>query len=121
MISTNSMKSKIYEYICKNGGVSYVEIERLFEKYGYNFFGTVEACSRLNKNCVFWYGWNEQAFQILSELIHEKKIERTPSEYFVYLVDGKALDMPIAKSVNLKTPHWLPCVFNTVSKAKEVM
>ncbi|MBU3153279.1 pathogenicity island protein, partial [Staphylococcus aureus] len=32
-----------------------------------------------------------------------------------YMVDGKGLDLPIVRSKNIKTDHWLPVTF-TISK-----
>ncbi|MDK3978851.1 pathogenicity island protein, partial [Staphylococcus pseudintermedius] len=31
-----------------------------------------------------------------------------------YLIDGKSLNLPIVKSKNIKTEHWLPVAFTAV-------
>ena len=106
------MKKMITEYIRKNKAVSYVELERLFEKSGYEYKGGMMSCSDKNDNVVFWSGWNSQAFNLIGELIKENKIHREPCQPFIYLIDGKAPTYPVVKSnANFKTLHWLPCVF----------
>lgn len=109
------IKDKIYEYIRKNGGTSYAEIERLFEKYSFDYIGNIEAFSDKNSKVVFWTGWNKKAFDILAELIRENRIEREPCNFIVYLIDGKILNYPILNKApkNLKNIYWLPCVFKT--------
>lgn len=106
------MKKTITEYICKNKAVSYVELERLFEKYGYDYKGEMMSCSDKNDNVVFWTGWNSKAFNLIGELIKENKIHREPCQPFIYLIDGKCLSFPIVKNnTKYKTIHWLPCIF----------
>ncbi|HCY0842307.1 TPA: pathogenicity island protein, partial [Staphylococcus aureus] len=43
------------------------------------------------------------------------RIEMDICEPIVYMVDGKGLDLPIVRSKNIKTDHWLPVTF-TISK-----
>lgn len=109
------MKGTILEYIRKNDEVSYAEIEWLFEKNGYNYKGNVGIYSDVNDNVIFWQGWSKQAFKILSELMKDNLIERIPCEALIYLIDGKGLTYPVLHSYsNLKSVHWLPCVFKAV-------
>lgn len=52
------------------------------------------------------------AFDVFGELIEEGKIHREPTQLLTYLIDGKALDMPLVKRFwQYKTDHWLPTVF----------
>ena len=59
----------ITEYIRKNKAVSYVELERFFEKTGYEYKGNMMSCSDKNYNVIFWSDWNSQAFNLIGELV----------------------------------------------------
>lgn len=114
-MNNTEMKSIALEYIRKNNGTSYVELERLFEKHGYDYIGNIETVSDKNSNVVFWSGWNRQAFEILADLMKEKQIEREPCKLIVYIIDGKGLNYPVLKRANnINNNHWLPCVFNSL-------
>ena len=107
------LKAEIYNYIVKNGGVTYAELERVFEQHGFSYCGDLEIYSDRSDNVVFWTGWNEQALEIISALIREGKIHRTPCPSWVYLVDGKSLTLPVCRSrKDLRRKCWLPTVFN---------
>ena len=113
------VKAKVYEYIKKQGGVSYAEIERYFEELGYNYKGENVCCSSVNPNVVFWEGWHKQAYSILTELLQEKKISREPAPWWGYLVDGKGLSLPVLPDfpslkelTKVKREYWLPCLFS---------
>ena len=113
-MNDSQMKEILLDYIRKNKAVSYVEIEGVFEAYGYDYMGNIEAMSKETENIVFWSGWNKQAFELIHELMKFRQIERVPCEPLVYLIDGKSLTYPVvtSKIKSLKKIHWLPCVFN---------
>lgn len=110
------VKAKVYEYIKKQGGVSYAEIERLFDELGYSWKGVAVCCSSVNRYVVFWEGWHKQAYSIISELLQEKKLKRTPAPVWLYLLDGKGLDLPQVPDVtdyrSIKRECWLPCMLS---------
>lgn len=107
------LSKTIYEYIAANKDASYVEIQRVFENKGFDYRGDREAIAGTNENIVFWSGWNDEAFQIIDDLIKSGKIERVPCHFIVYLIDGCCLTYPILRSSpkKIKSPHWIPCVF----------
>ena len=114
-MSNTEMKNIILEYIRKNNGTSYAELERLFEQHSYDYIGNIETVSSSNSHVVFWCGWNKQAFEILAELMREKEIERVPCDSIIYLIDGKGLKYPVLNDISdVRTIHWLPCLFNAL-------
>lgn len=114
LVSKATVKQKVYEYIKKQRGVSYVEIERFFDSIGYSYKGTAICCSIYTDKVIFWQGWHKQAYSIISELLKEKKIHRSVAPPLLYLLDGKGLDLPIAKQgenyTRIKRKCWLPCI-----------
>lgn len=121
-MSRVEIKRKIYRYIVENGGVSYAEIERIFEECGFDYIGTLTSCSSENDRVVFWHGWNLEAYSLLQELLKERKVERDACNMIVYLIDGKALNMPVLQTMkqlkHSKREYWLPCVFNACAAPK---
>ena len=64
-------------------------------------------------NTILWVGLSEKiikAFQMVKD-----RVRPHPSGALVYLMDGAALTLPIAKSLTkqgYKKPHWFPVVFH---------
>nr|AET14338.1 hypothetical protein [Staphylococcus aureus] len=114
-MNKNQLKTEILEYIKAHAGTSFVEIERVFEENNFDYKGDGAYTSGQHPNVVFWIGWNQEAFDVIAELKKDRRIEMDICEPIVYMVDGKGLDLPIVKSKNIKTDHWLPVTF-TISK-----
>lgn len=107
------VKQAVLNYIQSHGGVTYVVIEKIFDRMGYDWQDDYEMRLPGHDNIVLWSGWSPEAFQIVGDLMHEKTIEPNQTSIFVYLADGKALPFPIAKKIfQYKKPRWLPIVFN---------
>lgn len=107
------IKNKVFNFIQKHPGTTFIELERLFEEHNFPYKGEKSITNGENENLIMWVDWNEQAISTISELLSENKITAKHSENLVYLIDGKALNLPIAKSVrNYKKLRWLPIVFN---------
>lgn len=66
---------------------------------------------RGNENIVFWNGWNEQACNLIHELLASKVITLQPTDVLIYYIDGKVLTLPVYKSKRSYT-QWLPVEFN---------
>lgn len=114
-MKSEEMKTIVLKYIRRHNGVSYAELERVFEQHGFSYSGSLEAYSDSSPHVVFWSGWNKQTFEIISELLREKRIERTPCTVLVYLIDGKGMTYPVLSDVSdLRSVHWLPCVFDAI-------
>lgn len=115
----NNVKIKIIKYITENAGTSFVEIEKVFDENDFDYKGQGAYTSLENSNIVFWYGWNKQAFDVVSELVNDGVIEMKQCESIIYMVDGKGLNFPILKSDNVDTYHWLPVTFAINKNEKE--
>jgi hypothetical protein len=106
------VKQVVLEYIRENERVSYVEIENIFKKCGFDYEGNLDL---VNANCnmvIFWGGWSADAFKMLSELKQAGAIYSSPTQLLTYLSYGKTLNYPLVrKDIQYKKPHWLPTVF----------
>lgn len=93
----DEMKTKVLEYIERNDHVSYAELEWLFEQNDYDYKGELDALSERCEHVVFWTGWQQEAYDMLGELISEGKVHREPTTFLTYLIDGKTLLLPQVK------------------------
>lgn len=102
-----ALKDEILKYVQQmRGGVSFAELSR-FEGFG----GKIRIEAR--ENMVIWANMSQEAVDALNELRAEAKVHFYPTQILVYMADGAALDLPLAKSNrDYKKPHWLPCVVN---------
>ncbi|MBF2170460.1 pathogenicity island protein [Staphylococcus epidermidis] len=108
----NNMKNELVDYIKNNAGTSFVEIEKIFDENDFDYKGEGAYTSAENNNIIFWYGWNKQAFDVVSGLVNDGMIEMIRCESMIYIVDGKGLSFPVLKSDDVETYHWLPVTFS---------
>lgn len=107
------IKDKVYELIKKTTSVSYVDLEHYFDEIGFEWRGDLAMMSENYENIVYWSGWNESALNVLSELLAEGWIVGNGASQLIYQIDGKGLNMPVAKSQrNYKHPRWQPIAFD---------
>lgn len=105
----DAIKDAILEMIAeKGGGISFVEMETID-----GFCGDY-TWSRSDTNLILWDGISEDGQRALRELLDENQICGSTCSPLVYMIDGKALALPIAKNARkaYKNPRWLPLVFN---------
>ena len=119
-METLELKKAIYNY-CKgtHGGVTYAELERVFEDIGYDYEGEYSSTDSNDTNLIFWSGWNKNTFDIINEMVKDNYLKRSPCDMVIYLMDGKVSTLPIAHrypSGGYKKPHWLPIVFDIGEK-----
>lgn len=118
-----ALKNKEYvkaavEYILQYDGVTFVELERLFQPYMV-VAGTQEIGFDFDPNIVLWGGVSDEFCAIIQELVSiandtNNTIMLASSPVWFYMVDGKAPDLPIAKKIpknGYKTRRWLPVCF----------
>lgn len=112
-MTKNKIKEIVFNYIKEHRGTSFVNLERLFEKVGYDYKGDFGFNFSKFPNIVFWTGWNTEAIEIIQELMGEELIAMDSCSIIVYMIDGKLLGYPIAKQLrNYKSLHWAPITFS---------
>ncbi len=115
----NQLQKSILEYTRENGGITHADIEYIFDEYGFEYIGNLFDCLEENENIVFWYGWNEEAFNVLQNLLTEGFLIREPATPLVVFLMGKAPSLPRAeRKYNYKTERWLPVMFRLAKTEK---
>jgi hypothetical protein len=103
-----SLKQLILEKIKSHRTVSFAELTH-FE----GFSGDYCMCLGRDENMVLWPSLSEEAASAMTELWNDGEIHPVPTTSLVYLMDGVALSLPVAKSARkYKRPHWVPVVWN---------
>lgn len=107
------MKNKIMGFIRTRGnGVSFVELEDHIS----GFKGDFEY-GDFDQNLLYWSGISEEAISAIQDLVRDGRLTMKRTDFLVYLIDGKILKMPIAKSIRAyKRLRWLPILFYTNEK-----
>lgn len=102
-----SLENSILDFIDVHGDAT---LAGLAEIPG--FKGEKHYVSKSNPNIILWSGISSEAVSALEHMLSSKLIKIMPVEPMVYLIDGMALNLPIATSKRkYKTPHWLPVCF----------
>lgn len=110
-MSLEKIKLDLVKMIKDKKGVSFVEIENYFDEIGFDYRGEEQLNSSKNNKIIYWSDWNEQACELIKELLKNKLIEMTPTPLWVYLTDGKVLTVPVYEK-NKPFEQWLPVEFN---------
>ena len=113
-MTREEIKGRVIEFIHENGYVTYVELQELFYALGYNYHGDLRMVHPKYDHVLFWRGWNQDAIDVMNELLKEHKVYKKPTQYLTYWLDGKVLHLPIVTECkDYKKDHWLPVVFYT--------
>ena len=113
-MNKEEIKKIVVDYINKNESASYAELQWLFEKKGYDYKGKLLSCSDVCEHVVFWSGWNAEAFDLMTELLHggSRPYRDASALPCGILWMGPPLTLPkVQRAVQYKTDHWAPVVF----------
>jgi hypothetical protein len=112
MGTMSPMAEKILELVTSYKHVTFAELDRKIEGFsGGNL--EIGIDNEQASNIILWQGLTEEAVDALEELRQAKKIHQIPTIMLTYLVDGKALRLPLVKRPqHYKEPHWAPVCFN---------
>ena len=114
-MTKTEIKDQVLAMIRDKDQVSFAELTQAFPETfkGGNF--TLEAGKT---NIVLWSGLTEEGFDIIVELRDENLIDFDPCDPLTYMIDGRALDLPLAKkATTYKHPHWCPIVLRPMAVA----
>ena len=110
-MNLEGVKLDLVKMIKDKGGVSFVEIENYFEEINFDYRGEEQLNPSGNNKIIYWCDWNEQACNLIIELLKDDLIEISPAIPLIYIIDGKGLDLPIYNE-DKPYPQWLPVEFN---------
>ncbi|WP_414051093.1 hypothetical protein [Macrococcus animalis] len=102
-------KEIIINFIKENPGTSFVEIERLFEDNGFEYQGNQNVINDKYEQLIYWSNWNEEAIDLIKEIMFDDNFKINPCHKLVYIVDGKVIELRTThKERNCMYPTWLP-------------
>lgn len=112
MLKQGQFVEAIEEFVSHNGGVSFVELERLLAPY-MEVEGDVAFFLPGYETILLWGGISKAFFDAVTTALVEHRIETHPTNVLVYFIDGSVPRMPIAKRlIQYKKDHWLPVAFD---------
>ena len=107
----SKISNVIFDYIKTKHYVSFVEIENIFLKSGFEYRGNLAIQHPSMSNVVVWIDWNQEAVDVIREVI-DMGVHYVPTAVLTYLTDGKVLDLPVARTrKDFKKMHWVPVAF----------
>ena len=111
---SKSMAEKIEAKINELGGVSFIEIMKLFGDEAKGHY-----CMEYLPNLIMWQGMSIELINAINILLDKKIIYWSACDPFVYLIDGSIPIYPVPKKIlknGYKKMYWLPVVFDMVKK-----
>jgi similarity len=105
------VKENLIKMVKREKNITFIEIERYFDCIGYCYEGDKELRSGTDKNTIFWSGWNNQAIQLLQELVQDNLINMKCTQYIAYYLNGVIIEYPVYKG-DRPFKQWLPVEFN---------
>ena len=114
------MEIKIIDKIMRNSQVTFVEIEEIFDECGFDYKGEYAIRLGQYKNVYLWAGWSQEAIDLIRDIMIRKSLIVYECNFFIYLLEGKQPDWPIAKRrMDYKTERWIPSVLKVDSHARK--
>jgi len=106
------IEKEMYNYIREHDATSFVELENLFKRIGYDYRGEREIGIKSLGNVVLWSGWSADAVKIFDNVMKLPDVGIMTVSPLIYFMDGAVPQLPVAKrEQNYKHPHWLPIAF----------
>lgn len=104
------MEGQILAFLKKMGGnATFAELAAL---PGFRAEDDQIPCSyELASNVVIWAGMTDTACEAIVRLRKRRQVTFEPCPILYYYMDGRALDLPLAKRPperGYKKPHWIP-------------
>ena len=116
---TADLETRISNRLVTDDYVSFAELAKSFPE---EFHADNGVSLNIRRNLIIWSGITERGARAIGNLLSEKQIACYPAQPLIYLCDGLALNLPIARRIrDYAKPHWLPVSFRHTSRltAKE--
>lgn len=105
----DELKSAIEKRVREYGHVTFAEIVEFID----GTKGDQALHHSAFENIVLWDGLSNDAATAIQQLLEERKIHIHPATTFTYMIDGRGLTYPVAKTArSYAKPHWLPICFH---------
>lgn len=112
----------VVDYITSTDWVSFVELAGLAESHGVRTEGdrTIEAFP----NGIIWAGMSEEFCALVEAIQKDRRVTIDSGDALSYMVDGGALDLPIAKAAprdlarGYAKPRWVVSFLRPAAKVR---
>lgn len=115
LAADGTLGDAVVEYVRRNDWVTFPELQRQFTPFT-DAAGTF-SIEFPDKNVILWTGLSESFTTLIGKLVKSKRLHFHVASFLSYLVDGAAINLPIAKRVpdgGYAEPHWLPVCLRVV-------
>jgi hypothetical protein len=120
LAAKGDLDDALLSYVRRTDTPTFTEIQQRFAE-----FMPTEGSSALHlprrPNTILWAGMSEELSALFVRAFESKTIIPMPTIPLVYMIDGGALNLPIAKRVtgqDYKKEHWLPTVLRPRERAE---
>lgn len=112
----------VVDYITSTDWVSFVELARLAESHGVRTEGdrTIEVFP----NGIIWAGMSEEFCALVDAIQKDRRVTIDSGDALSYMVDGGALNLPIAKAAprdlarGYAKPRWIVSFLRPAAKVR---
>ena len=112
-MTKEQMKAEIIKMVGTLNHVSFAEITNKFPKENGHHF--ISAPGR--PKTILWVGLSEKLSRAVVECLDEGSVVAASAPLLLYIIDGKTLGLPVAKTAKVyKKDHWLPVVLTATTK-----
>lgn len=104
------MADRIAAYVREHDHVSFAQLVDDFPEFSGGDCSVVHE-GRKHSNIVLWTGMTKTATDAYAMALRSGRVTATPTSPVTYLLDGRALKLPIAKTArHYQKARWLPVV-----------
>ncbi len=127
-MNETALEAAIVDLVARLDYVSFAELPRRLAEAGFaesRLKG--DSTLELPGNIILWCGLSAELVDAIRALLDSKRLHLHPASTLVYIIDGVALRLPVAKRLpkeGYRKSHWLPVCLRVVpvqmKKAKAV-
>jgi hypothetical protein len=117
---SEALADRLAAYVLDHDHVSFAQLADDFPEFRDGEFTIVQVGPK-HSNIVLWTGMTRAATEAYAMAIKSGRVTAAPTSPMTYLLDGRALRLPIAKtSRHYQKPRWLPVILRPGADAKEI-
>lgn len=93
------------------GGMDFPQIEAMFKTFNFNYEGCTAFFASHNPSVVLWMGWNDEAIDLLEEVLDDENYYVVPCPAYLYNLKGYSFPFPVidkGPKYLYREIHWSP-------------
>lgn len=118
---TDAIAVRLTDYVRDHDHVTFAQLADDFPEFRDGEFNIVHEGPK-HGNIVLWTGMTEAATEAYAMAVRSGRVTAGPTSPMTYLLDGRALRLPIAKAArHYKALRWLPVILRPGPNAGKEM